>query len=71
MRYTLTFCQRMQLASAITASEHPVHQAMTYGQMSQGSRLIRDAMQSMPADLPEVSWDGTRFRILTDDSSSD
>lgn len=32
--------------------------------------LIVDCFQCHPSELPEVSWDGTQFRILTDDSSS-
>lgn len=33
--------------------------------------MIRDMFQEHPSEYPEVSWDGTQFRILPDDSTED
>lgn len=35
-----------------------------------GRGAILTCFQCPPSDFKEVSWDGTQFRILTDDSSS-
>lgn len=29
--------------------------------------MIREVLQNHPLDFPEISWDGTRFRILPDE----